>query len=129
MANEAAKIGAALCAQLVHRVRAKHPITFELRFGEELVRGAFVRERFAPLEVLVDVARFIAITHRLDMNDNAVGYEPCLFVNRINKRTPESRQHVIDLFSQKLKSALAQDPKKYSCRWVLHLMLILKNQK
>jgi hypothetical protein len=43
-------------------------------------------------------------------------YEPCLFVNLSDKRTPENRQHVIDLFSQKLESALAQDPKKYSCR-------------
>jgi hypothetical protein len=56
-------------------------------------------------------------------------YEPCLFVNLSDKRTPENRQHVIDLFSQKLESALAQDPKKYSCRWVLHLMLISKKQK
>jgi len=56
-------------------------------------------------------------------------YEPCLFVNLSDTRTPESRQQVIDLFSQKLQSALAQDPKKYSCRWVLHLMLISKEQK
>jgi len=55
-------------------------------------------------------------------------YEPCLFVNLSDKRTPENLQHVIDLFSQKLESALAQDPKKYSCRWVLHLMLISKKQ-
>ncbi len=73
VANERAKIAAALCAELVHRVRAKHPITFKLRFGEELVRGAFVRECFAPLEVLIDVARFVAITRRLDINDNAIG--------------------------------------------------------
>jgi len=56
-------------------------------------------------------------------------YEPCLFVNLSDKRTPESRQHVIDVFSQSLQFALAQDPKKYSCRWVLHLMLISKEQK
>ena len=56
-------------------------------------------------------------------------YEPCLFVNLSDKRTPESRQQVVDLFSQKLESALAQDPTKYSCRWVLHLMLISKKQK
>ncbi len=55
-------------------------------------------------------------------------YEPCLFVNLSDKRTPESRQHVIDVFSQKLQVALAQDPKKYSCRWVLHLMLISKKE-
>jgi hypothetical protein len=40
-------------------------------------------------------------------------------------RKPAAR----DLFSQKLQAALAQDPKKYSCRWALHLMLISKNQK
>jgi hypothetical protein len=56
-------------------------------------------------------------------------FEPCLFVNLSDKRTPESRQQVIDSFSQKLQSALAQDPKKYSCRWVLHLTLISKKQK
>jgi hypothetical protein len=55
-------------------------------------------------------------------------YEPCLFVNLSDKRTPETRQQVIDLFSQRLQSALAQDPKKYSCHWVLHLMLISKKK-
>jgi hypothetical protein len=56
-------------------------------------------------------------------------YEPCLFVNLNDKRTAESRQQVIDLFSQRLQSALAQDPAKYSCRWILDLMLISKKQK
>ena len=55
-------------------------------------------------------------------------YEPCLFVNLSNERTPESRQHVIDSFSQKLQFALAQDPKKYSCHWLLHVMLISKKK-
>jgi hypothetical protein len=50
-------------------------------------------------------------------------------VNLSDKRTPENRQQVIDVFSQRLQFALAQDPKKYSCRWVLHLMLISKKQK
>jgi hypothetical protein len=31
--------------------------------------------------------------------------------------------------TQRLQSKLAQGPKKYWCRWVLHLMLILKEQK
>src|SRR6266550_6253145 len=48
-------------------------------------------------------------------------YEPCLFMNLSNERTAESRQRVIDLFSQRLQSALAQDPAKYSCRWRLQL--------
>ena len=56
-------------------------------------------------------------------------FVPCLFVGRSDKRTSESRQQVIDLFSQKLQSALAQDPKRYSCRWVIHLMLISKKEK
>ena len=56
-------------------------------------------------------------------------FEPCLFVSLSDKRTFEDRQHVIDLFSQKLQSALAQDPKKYSCRWLIHLMLISKKQE
>ena len=56
-------------------------------------------------------------------------FEPCLFVSLSDKRTSASRQQVIDLFSQKLQSALAQDPKKYSCHWVIHMTLISKNQK
>ena len=47
-------------------------------------------------------------------------FEPRLFVSLSDKRTFEDRQHVIDLFLQKLQSALAQDPKKYSCRWLIH---------
>ena len=53
-------------------------------------------------------------------------FEPCLFVSLSDKRTPESRQQIIDLFSQKLRSALAQDPPKYACRWVIQLLLISK---
>ena len=56
-------------------------------------------------------------------------YEPCLFVSLRATRTPHSRQAVIDSFSEKLQAALAQDPKKYSCHWVLQLMLISKKQK
>lgn len=56
-------------------------------------------------------------------------FEPCLFVSLSDNRTPADRQQLIDLFSQRLRSALAQDPKKYSCRWVIHLMLISKKQK
>lgn len=56
-------------------------------------------------------------------------YEPCLFVSLRGTRTPQSRQAVIDSFSEKLRAALARDPKKYSCHWVLQLMLISKKQK
>jgi hypothetical protein len=45
-------------------------------------------------------------------------FEPCLFVSLTDKRTPQSRQQIIDEFSQRLRSALADDPAKYSCRWV-----------
>ena len=51
-------------------------------------------------------------------------YEPCLFVSLSSSRTPQDRQHVIESFSQRLQSALAKDPQKYSCRWVLQLMVI-----
>jgi len=56
-------------------------------------------------------------------------FEPCLFVSLSDKRTPDNRQRVIDSFSQGLQSALAKDPEKYSCRWVMHLMLISKKVK
>jgi hypothetical protein len=53
-------------------------------------------------------------------------YEPCLFVSLSDKRSADDRQRVIDSFSKRLQSALARDPKKYSCRWVIQLMLISK---
>jgi salicylate 1-O-methyltransferase len=56
-------------------------------------------------------------------------FEPCLFVSLSDTRTPQNRKQVIDSFSEKLHSALGQDPQRYSCRWVLHLMLISKKQK
>jgi hypothetical protein len=56
-------------------------------------------------------------------------FEPCLFVSLRDTRTAQSRQQVIDSFSNKLRTALAQDPTKYSCRWILHLMLISKRTR
>src|SRR5439155_24816134 len=56
-------------------------------------------------------------------------FEPCLFVNLRETRTPQNRQQVIASTSEKLRAALTQDPKKYSCRWLLHLMLIPKKQR
>jgi len=53
-------------------------------------------------------------------------FEPCLFVNLSDKRTPQIQQQVIHEFSERLRSALAEDPAKYSCRWQLQLMLIAK---
>jgi len=53
-------------------------------------------------------------------------FEPCLFVNLRETRTSQNRQEVIDSFSEKLRTALAQDPEEYSCRWLLQLMLIAK---
>jgi hypothetical protein len=56
-------------------------------------------------------------------------FEPCLFVSLRDTRTPESREDVIDSFPEKLRTALAQDPEKYSCHWRLQLMLISKKQE
>jgi hypothetical protein len=53
-------------------------------------------------------------------------FEPCLFVSLRDARMPQSRQEVIDLFSQRLQSGLAQNPEKSSCRWFLQLMVIAK---
>ncbi len=53
-------------------------------------------------------------------------YEPCLFVGLSDSRMPQDREHVIDSFSQKLQAVLAKTPQKYSCSWVLHLMVISK---
>src|SRR5438132_10105546 len=64
IANETAKIAAAIGAEFFHRVRAEHPIALKLRFGEKLIARALMRERRVPLEVFVDVAWFIAITSR-----------------------------------------------------------------
>ena len=55
-------------------------------------------------------------------------FEACLFVSLRETRTPQNRQQVIDSTSEKLRPALTQDPKKYSCRWLLHLMLVSKKQ-
>lgn len=53
-------------------------------------------------------------------------FEPRLFVSLLDSRTPQSRQEVIDSFSQRLPSGLGQYPEKYSCRWFLQLMVIAK---
>jgi len=53
-------------------------------------------------------------------------FQPCFFVSLLDSRTPRSRQEVIDSFSQRLQSGLAQDPEKYSCCWLLQLMVIAK---
>ena len=50
----------------------EHAIAFKLRLGEELITRALVRERWIGFKVFVDVARFVAVTSRLDVNDNAI---------------------------------------------------------
>jgi hypothetical protein len=55
-------------------------------------------------------------------------FEPWLFVSLRDARTPQSRQDVIDSFSEKLRIALAQDPEKNSCHWRSQLMLISKSE-
>ena len=72
LTSELSKIAGAVRAEFLHRVRAEHPIAFELRLGEKLISGALVRECFAPLEIFVDVPGLIAITRRLDVNDDAI---------------------------------------------------------
>ena len=62
-----------LFAKSLHCIDAEHAVTLELRFGEKLVRGALVRECFAPLKVFVNVAWFFAIAGWLYVNDYAVG--------------------------------------------------------
>ena len=63
-------------APLVHSFfivcAAEHSIAFELRLGEKLVSRALVRECYAPLKVFVDVARLIAVTRRLYVNNYAI---------------------------------------------------------
>jgi len=53
-------------------------------------------------------------------------FEPCLFVSLRDTRRTQNWQQVLDSFSNKLPTALAQDPPKYSCHWILHLMRIKK---
>jgi hypothetical protein len=72
-ANKTLKVSAAICAKFLYRVRAKHSVALELRFGEKLVCGALVRKGFVPFELFVNVTWFIAITRRLDVNDDAIG--------------------------------------------------------
>jgi hypothetical protein len=53
-------------------------------------------------------------------------FEPCLFASLLDSRTPQSRQELIDSFSQRLQSGLAQNPEKSSCCWFLQLMVLAK---
>ncbi len=71
--DKLAKICRAAGAKFFNGIRAKHSVTLELRFGEKLVSRALVRECFAPLKVFVNVAWFVAVTRRLDVNNNAIG--------------------------------------------------------
>src|SRR4029077_5581364 len=87
LTSETPKIVAAIRAEFLHRVRPKHSIAFELRLGEKLVSGALVRECFAPLKIFVNVARLIAVTRRLNVNDDAIwsgGTVDCRIANAAN---------------------------------------------
>src|SRR5947209_2264267 len=59
-------------ADQVHGMDAEHAIAFKLRFAEELVRRAFVRETRIRLEIFVNIARFVAVAGRLDVDDQAI---------------------------------------------------------
>src|SRR5256886_4519083 len=62
----------AVGAKLRHGVCAKHPITFELRLGEELIGRALVRKLRICFEVFVDVTRFVAITSGSNIDDDTI---------------------------------------------------------
>jgi len=68
------KIAAAICAKFPHRIRAKHSVAFELRFGKKLIARALVWERLAPLKVFVDVTWFMAVTSGFDINNHTIGH-------------------------------------------------------
>ena len=72
IANENAKIAAAIGAEFFDRVRAEHPIAFKLRFGKKLIGRALMRKSRVGLEVFVDVAGLIAVTRWFNVNDHAV---------------------------------------------------------
>jgi SAM dependent carboxyl methyltransferase len=108
----------------------KEPFRSDSNIAQSLVLDRF--EEFALPDVYLE--RFQQDSDAQAFAEAHTGFfkaafEPCLFVNLSSKRAPEDRQHVIDLFSQRLQSALAQDPKKYSCSWLIHLMLISKKRK
>ena len=69
---EIRKVFNRVLAKILHCIEAEHAVALELRFGEKLIARALVRECFALLKVFVDVARFIAVTCRFDVNDDAV---------------------------------------------------------
>ena len=72
-ANEVAEIAGAMGAKFLHRVRAEHAVTLELRFTEKLILRALVWKSFARLEIFVDVARLVSVTGRFDVNEHAIG--------------------------------------------------------
>jgi hypothetical protein len=49
-----------------------------------------------------------------------------LFRQRGGHAGHSGAEGLIDLANTVLQSGLAQDPKKYSCRWFLQLMVIVK---
>ncbi len=53
-------------------MRPEHPIALELRLAEELIGRALVREQLVALEVLVDVARLVAVAGGFDVNQHTV---------------------------------------------------------
>jgi hypothetical protein len=72
-------------------------------------------------------------TETLDANSFArayagffrAAYEPCLF-STLRQKRPKGCDLVIEEFFGRLKNELAKDPAKYSCRWLLSLILIGK---
>ena len=53
-------------------------------------------------------------------------FEPSLFGSLHADRNDLNKQRIIESFSKQLQTELAQDPPKYSARWWLALMVIVK---
>lgn len=53
-------------------------------------------------------------------------FEPALFAALDGSRTPAERAQLIAAFTQRMQTALAQNPDAYAARWVLQLMWIAK---
>jgi hypothetical protein len=53
-------------------------------------------------------------------------YEPCLFTT-LRQERPTGCDSLIEEFFIRLEKDLAKDPVKYSCQWLLSLILIGKD--
>src|SRR6266550_4929985 len=61
-----------ITTDLINDVGTQHPITFELRFAEELITGSFMREVLIDGGVVVNIYGFVAVKSRLNVKQSAV---------------------------------------------------------